>query len=99
MLQGTHVERLEVASRATLSLTPLNPNPNPSLTPPPTLTPHSTLTLSLLEVANRATLDFVLITKHNSPERGRTHSFRVSTCAAALPSYQPQHLAHPAASA
>ena len=33
MLQGTHVERLEVASRATLSLTPLNPNPNPTLNP------------------------------------------------------------------
>ena len=43
MLQGTHVERLEVASRATLSLTPLNPNPNPYPTPNPnpTLNPNA----------------------------------------------------------
>lgn len=32
-----------------------------------------------LEVANRATLEFVLLTKKSSPERGRTHGFRVST--------------------
>ena len=35
-------------------------------------------------MANRATLEFVLLTKKSSPERGRTHGFRVSTCAAAL---------------
>jgi membrane-associated protease RseP (regulator of RpoE activity) len=32
-----------------------------------------------LEVANRTTLEFVLLTKKNGPERGRTHGFRVST--------------------
>ena len=32
-----------------------------------------------LEVANRATLEFMLVTKRNSPERGRSHSFRVHT--------------------
>ena len=30
-------------------------------------------------MANRAALEFQLLTKRNSPERGRTHSFRVST--------------------
>ena len=48
------------------SLTP-HQNPNPPLTP------------SLLQVANRATLEFMLVTKRNSPERGRSHSFRVHT--------------------
>ena len=34
------------------------------------------------QVSNRATLEFVLLTRKSSPERGRTHGFRVSTCAA-----------------
>ena len=34
-----------------------------------------------LEVVNRTQLEFVLKTKMSGPERGRPHSFRVSTCA------------------
>ena len=34
-----------------------------------------------LEVVNRMQLEFVLKTKMSGPERGRSHSFRVSTCA------------------
>ena len=34
-----------------------------------------------LEVVNRAQLEFVLKTKMSGPERGRSYSFRVSTCA------------------
>ena len=34
-----------------------------------------------LEVTNRAQLEFVLKTKTSGPERGRSYSFRVSTCA------------------
>ena len=32
-----------------------------------------------LEVANREKLEFVLLSKKDTPERGRTHGFRVST--------------------
>ena len=34
-----------------------------------------------LEVTNRAQLEFVLKTKMSGPERGRSYSFRASTCA------------------
>ena len=34
-----------------------------------------------LEVVNRMQLEFVLKTKMSGPERGRSYSFRVSTCA------------------
>ena len=34
-----------------------------------------------LEVVNYAQLEFVLKTKMSGPERGRSYSFRVSTCA------------------
>ena len=34
-----------------------------------------------LEVVNRAQFEFVLKTKTSGPERGRSYSFRVSTCA------------------
>ena len=34
-----------------------------------------------LEVVNSAQLEFVLKTKMSGPERGRSHSFRVRTCA------------------
>ena len=34
-----------------------------------------------LEVVNRMQLEFVLKTKMSGPERGRSHSFRVSMCA------------------
>ena len=40
-----------------------------------------------LEVVNSAQLEFVLKTKMSGPERGRSHSFRVSTCAT-IPAFE-----------
>ena len=82
MIEGATLSYLELKSQSSSSSPSLKNAPSSPKREASFINPTLSVSdVERLEVINRANLEFALLTKRSGPEQGRTHSFRVTTCA------------------